>query len=448
MNKLIVASLLLAVGAIALAALASAWQPMRRYLLCGYFFGATRLFDVNFASHEQYRGWVRGFEIGSQDVIVFALLAAILAQAGRHPPRWVPALSLPILAWVTFAVLSATSSEVPLYALFGLLKFARYALAFWVVANAVRDEDDLRWVLWAIVGCAAIESFDAIQDYAKGVYRVRGSFDHPNTLGMYLNMLAPVVLAALLNIRTRWAWFLFVVFGFTAGTVVLTLSRGSWVSFGLAVAIVLPLSLVLRFRPRKLGLVALMVALAIPPGVFAVQKMARRIREAPASSGEARVEFNQVARQMANERAFGIGVNNFSYGTDGPYSEPFGDGLDRGGLCHNLYFLTAGELGWGGLAALLWLLLAAFGRQVIFLVRHLGEDLRSVMMLALLGSLATVLLQSSLEWALLQTSLAMTFFGLLGIGSAIGRLRPGSRVTRYRITFRPAPVPERSPRGA
>lgn len=440
MNKLVVASVLLAAGALALAAAAAAWPPMRRYLLCAYFVGSTNLLDINFVSNEQYRGWVRGFEIGSQDVLVFALLVSVLTGAARHPPRLLPVLALPILAWLMMAALSAITAEVPLFAAFGLFKLTRYAVAFWVVANAVRDEDDLRWLLWTLVACAGFESFDAVKDYLMGVYRVRGSFDHPNTLGMYLNMLAPFVLAALLNLRTRWTAVLFGIFGFAAAGIILTLSRGSWVSLGLATVLVLPVSLALRFRPRKLGLLAILVLLAIPPGFFAVQKMARRIQEAPASSGEARVEFNLVARQMARDRAFGIGLNNFSYGTDGPYSAPFEGGLDRGGLCHNLYFLSAGELGWGGLAALLLLFAAAFFRGARFLARHLGEDLRSVMMLALLASLATVALQSTLEWALLQTGLATTFFGLLALIPAIERLRPGARVTRYRITFRTAPT--------
>ncbi|MBP9143255.1 MAG: O-antigen ligase family protein [Thermoanaerobaculia bacterium] len=436
MNKLVVASTLLAAGALTLAAAAAAWPAMRRYLLCAYFVGSANLFDVNFVSHEQYRGWVRGFEIGSQDVLVFALLVSVLAGAARHPLRLLPALALPILAWLALALLSAVTAEVPLYAAFGLLKLARYTIAFWVIANAVRDEGDLRWLLWTFVACAGWESFDAVKDYFKGTYRVRGSFDHPNTLGMYLNMLVPFVLAALLNLRTRWTALLFGVFGLAAGAIVLTLSRGSWVSLGLAIALVLPISLVLRLRPRKLGLLALMFLLALPPGIFAAQKMARRIREAPASSGEARVEFNQVARQMAHDRAFGIGLNNFSFGTDGPYSEPFEGGLDRGGLCHNLYFLSAGELGWGGLGALLLVFATAFGRSARFLARNLGEDLRSVMMLALLASLATVALQSTLEWALLQTGLATTFFGLLALVPAIERLRAGSRVTRYRVSIR------------
>lgn len=441
MSKEIVASALLAAAAVGLAGLAVVWAPLRRYLLCGFFLGVGKVLDVNWVSREDYRGWVRGFEIGSLDVLVVALIAAVLAGPGRRPVRFLPALMLPILAWVTVAFVSAFTAEVPLYAGFGLLKLVRYTLAFWAVANAVRDETDLRWLLWTFVACAGLQSFDAVQDYLKGVYRVRGSFDHSNTLGMYLNMFLPIVFSALMNLRTRWRGLLLAVFGLGAGTVVLTLSRGSWVALGLALAVVLPLSFVLRLRPEKLALVAFMVTIAIPPGAVAVQKMIRRIQEAPASSGEARVEFNRVARQMASDRAFGIGINNYSYGTDGPYSEPFGDGLDRGGLCHNLYFLTTGELGWGGLAALLSVFAAAFAHGARFLWRQLDEDLRSIVMLGWVGSLVTVAFQSTLEWAPVQTGLGMTFFGLLAVGSATARLPAGASVARWTISWRAVPPP-------
>lgn len=169
--------------------------------------------------------------------------------------------------------------------------------------------------------------------------------------------------------------------------------------------------------------------------------MIRRMQEAPESSGEARTIFNQVARQMAGDHAVGVGVNNYSYGTDEPYSAPFAGGLDQGGLCHNLYFLTVGELGWGGLVALLGVLLTPVVRAAWFLRSHLDEGWRSIFMLGWLGGLLTVLFQSTLEWAMLQTTLAMTFYGFLGITSAVLRMRTGKSVTRYRVTIRPAAAP-------
>jgi O-antigen ligase len=195
-------------------------------------------------------------------------------------------------------------------------------------------------------------------------------------------------------------------------------------------------------RTKKFAIVGIMVALAIPPGAFMVQKMLRRMREAPESSGEARVTFNAVARQMARDRLFGVGINNYSLGTDGPYSEPFGNGLDRGGLCHNLYYLTLGETGILGLVALLILFATRFFEAIRFLARNPREDLRGIFMLGWLGGLLTLAFQSTLEWAPVQTSLGMTLFGLFGVAAAVVRMPASAPATRWRVTVRPgAPAP-------
>lgn len=440
MDKELIAGVLLALGAVALSGAVAVFPSLRRVYLCLFFLSPFKVVDINFVSRENYRGWVRGFEIGSFDMLLVALLASVLLGWRDHRPRFLPALSIPIAIYVVAVVASAFGAFVPLYSAFGLLKILRYAVAFWVITNAVRDETDLRWVVWALVAAAALQASDAIRDYLKGVYRVRAVFDHPNTLAMYLNMLLPLLLSLLLNLRSRWQWVYLGVFGIGAGAVVLTLSRGAWISLGLATLVVLPVSFALRFRPGKLGIVGLMVLLAIPPGILAVQKMVRRIREAPESSGEARVMFNRVARQMARDHTFGVGINNYSYGTDEPYSEPFAGGLDQGGLCHNLYFITLGETGWAGVLALGGILVAAYTHVVRFLLRSLHEDLRSVFQLGWLGGLITVTFQSTLEWAMLQTSLAMTFYGLLAVSSAVLRMKPGARVTRWRVNFVPAPA--------
>ncbi len=426
-----------------MAAAVAVLPKLRRVYICLLFIGTVKIIDVNFVSREVYRGWVRGFEIGSLDMITAGILASIFLSGGKIRIRPIPPIFPAIIFYVFVAMISSASAFVPLYAAFGLMKFVRYAITFWAVANAVKDEDDVRWISWTLVACVAYEVFVAMQGYVSGIYRARGTFDHSNTLGMYLNMLLPVIFSCLLNLKTKGTYLLLAIFGAGAGTVVLTLSRGSWVAMGMAIAIVLPISFILRVRPQKIAIVSIMTILSIPPGVVAVQKMIKRIQEAPESSGEARVAFNEVAREMAHNHLFGVGVNNYSYGTDGPYSAPFGDGLDKGGLCHNLYFLTTGEMGWIGLAALISILLSTYYHLLKFLLRHRDEGMRTIFVLGWLGGLATLTFQSTLEWAPVQTSLAMMFYGLLGVTSAITRMPAGKAVARWRITIRPGPEPQR-----
>jgi hypothetical protein len=451
MPKQIIASALLLAGAVALAAAVAAFPALRRVYLCLFFLSNTQYLHINFVSMEEYRGWVRGFEVTSTDVFLLGLLAAIVFGWGKHPPRLFPPVFVAMLVYLALVIISATTAFVPIYAAFGVLKFLRYTLALWVVANSVWDEEDLAWLFPTFLACVGYEAFISLKMYVGGVYRARGTFDHSNTLGMYLNMLLPIVFSVLLNLKTQWTAAYLGLFGVGAGVVVLTLSRGSWVALGLSLAIVTPVSFLIRARPKKFMLIGVMVLLAIPPGGVAVQKMIKRIKEAPESSGEARVTFNMVARQMARDRTFGAGINNYSYGSDGPYSDPFEGGLDKGGLCHNLYYLTVGELGWAGLAALLLLHGTIYGTLLSFLIKNHGEDVRTIFALGWLGGMATVSLQSTLEWAMVQTAMSFTFLGLAGVAASLGRIRPEKGATRWTVRIRNVPVsaaPQEAPRMA
>ena len=436
MPKQVIASLLLLAGAVALVAAVAAFPVLRRVYLCLFFLSNTQYLHINFVSMEEYRGWVRGFEVTSTDVVLIGLLAAVLFGWGKHPPRLFPPVFVAMLVYFLFVVVSAVTAFVPLYAAFGVLKFFRYTVALWAVANAVWDEEDVAWLFPTFLACVGYEAFISLKMYVGGEYRARGTFDHSNTLGMYMNMLLPIIFSALLNLKSRWTWAYFATFGLGTGIVVLTLSRGSWVALALSLMIVTPISFLLRARPKKFMLIGLMVLMAIPPSGVMVQKMIRRIQEAPESSGEARVTFNMVARQIARDRTFGAGINNYSYGTDGPYSDPFEGGLDKGGLCHNLYDLTVGELGWAGLAALLLLHGTIYGTLLSFLVRHRTEEVRTIFALGLLGGMATVSLQSTLEWAMVQTAMSFTFLALAGVASALGQMRPGKGATKRTVRVR------------
>ncbi len=441
MPKQVVATILLLIGAMGLAAAVAAVPKLRRLYVCLFFLSNTEYLHINFVSMEEYRGWVRGFEITSTDMILAGILASILLGWGKHPPRLFPPVFVAMLFYLALVLISATTAFVGIYAAFGVMKFLRYTAALWILSNAIWDEEDVAWLFPTFLACVGYEAFISLKMYVGGVYRARGTFDHSNTLGMYLNMLLPIVFSALLNLKTRWSALYLSIFGIGAGVVVLTLSRGSWVALGLALAIVTPISFLIRARAKKFMLIGIMVMVAIPPGVVAVQKMIKRIQEAPESSGEARVTFNMVARQMARDRTFGAGINNYSYGSDGPYSDPFEGGLDKGGLCHNLYYLTVGELGWAGLVALLLLHGTIYATLLSFLIRHPGEDARAIFALGWLGGMATVSLQSTLEWAMVQTAMSFTFFGLAGVASALVKIRSADTAKSWRVWIRQVPVP-------
>ena len=77
MPKQVVAGLLLLVGAAGLAAAVAAFPSLRRVYLCLFFLSNTNYLHGNFVSMEEYRGWVRGFEVTSTDVFLVGLLEGL-----------------------------------------------------------------------------------------------------------------------------------------------------------------------------------------------------------------------------------------------------------------------------------------------------------------------------------------------------------------------------------
>jgi len=126
-------------GSTCLAAAGIALPKLRRVYLVLFFLGVLKIVDINFVSREAYRGWVRGFEIGSLDMILIGLAAIAVAGAGKRPLRLMMPVLTPLFLFVVVTALSVVVAFVPLYAGFGLLKAVRDLIAFWIIANSVHD---------------------------------------------------------------------------------------------------------------------------------------------------------------------------------------------------------------------------------------------------------------------------------------------------------------------
>jgi O-antigen ligase len=86
-----------------------------------------------------------------------------------------------------------------------------------------------------------------------------------------------------------------------------------------------------------------------------------RIQTAPKASEEARDEFNHAAQRMLHDYPDGVGLNNFSYvlTTHTDYRQNFQamKNEEQAGVAHHIYWLTAAETGYLGLALYLAVIL-------------------------------------------------------------------------------------------
>jgi len=122
---------------------------------------------------------------------------------------------------------------------------------------------------------------------------------------------------------------------------------------------------------------------------------------------------------MLKDHPFGIGINQFSWVLQhGGYAQDM-YAYDKGGLVHNLYWLTLAELGYAGLIAFILLmgtplLIAAWGAMRL-------RDIRGDILLGCAGGMIALLAQSTLEWVARQTVMGYLFWGIAALTYALHR---------------------------
>ncbi len=374
---------------------------MLRILALGLFHPA----HVNLLSDEAYRGDARGFEITSVDLLVAALfLAARLRRAPASPRAFV----IPRFAYAATVVLSVLASPDALRSLYGVWKLARMYFMFAVVAGELVE---LPMVLAALQGLSIgvlLEGGLALhQRYFQHVMRVSGAQSHPNSLAMLVNLIAPVAFAIFLAGYGRWlAASVFVAAGVCD---ILALSRGGMLMFVLASSIVAVASLVRSPSVRKAKILTGGLALSGVVVAWSARTILRRFETAPVESVRARELFVAAAERMAAGHPLGIGINMYSQVLgNAEYSAVLGiDPWDRTGIAHHIYWLTAAETGYVGLAAFVVLLGAVYVAALRLATRR---GLRGEIALGIVAGLTVTYVQGTAEWILRQSTMSYAFW--------------------------------------
>src|SRR5437870_5559120 len=175
---------------------------------------------------------------------------------------------------------------------------------------------------------------------------------------MALNRVLPAALALVLVRPRSWLPAATVLAGTVA--VVLSLSRGAMAMTVLGLGLTVLLSAAKRLTLRKLAVVVVGTVVATLVLVKAWDTIMDRWLHAPTESAEARHKFESAASRMLADHPLGVGINQFALELDaGGYADAAGiTGYDRTGIVHNIYWLTAAEMGYLGIAAFAALLLA------------------------------------------------------------------------------------------
>jgi hypothetical protein len=448
------------VGIPALAALFCFWRPSRKigFFALVFFSVYNNHLSLNLVSREWYRGSSRGFEISCLDILAAGLLCAMFLRPARGSRKWYwPAGFLPMALYFFVCVCSALFSNPKLFAMFEVLKVFRGTLIFVTAAMFIQSERELRVLVWAVACIVCWEGFLALKmRYLGHDYRVQATFDHPNSLSMFMVLSAPILYASAVS---NWSAMLrlasFIGVGLACAAVILTVSRSGVFTIGTVIMLTVIACFSFRLNPQNI-FITITVLAALAFGVaFSWKTLSQRftsMEDEYTDKGGAmnRGSYLKLAGLIRHDHFFGIGLNNWSYAVSETYGpmiglpykayygtdeepdqtvdsdmvDPTGTSLDdaQAPPAHNLGALTLGEIGVPGLVVFGFVWLRWLQMGAVFLLRRPPDPLRRIGLGIFFGTMA-VAFQSWTEWEYRQTPIMFYFHLMLGTLAGLYMMR-------------------------
>jgi O-antigen ligase len=344
---------------------------------------AVALLDIpfQFGTHLFYReqdaasGALGGLSISATTIALLGLYLSWFLRSmtvrNRHTHVSID-LNLPLMLYLTFAALSAVAAQDASLALYEIFLLLQLYLVYVYVANNVRTQRDLLFVMSFLLAGCLIEglamialSFTGmpstiwglpthihIQTGARGAFmRIGGTIGSSNEASAYLSLLLAVAASFLFtNIGRSYKWLAAAVLGIGGAALILTFARGGWLAFLLALVILC----FLIYRRGGLSLKAPIAILAVLILLYLPFSgdISTRLFGDDRGSAESRIPLTYLAfRIIADYPLLGAGSNNFSVVMDRYLTPEFRHGFLY--AVHNKYLLIWAETGIGGLLAYL-----------------------------------------------------------------------------------------------
>jgi putative inorganic carbon (HCO3(-)) transporter len=345
---------------------------------------------VPFGTLRQITLGVIAGRVGLTEALVFLVLAAWLMRmvARRGIRIALPRLALPLTIFLGTLFLSLPGATSLQHSIKEILKWVEVMALYLLVAN----EMDARWtraLVFTLLGTGALTALHGIYQFLFQVgpegfvlfdrfMRAHGTFEQPNPYGGYLGLTLPLAVglavAGALRVggRIRGWWLIWVVGcgALMLAALVMSWSRGAWLGFGAALAVMAIAVVVRRGRAAVLGTVFAVLAAylllagglaRVPPSVVqrfsdfvpylgVLEVEGREITDANFAVLE-RVAHWQSAWKMWTDRPWlGVGIGNYEPAYP-RYALPLWP-LPLG-HAHNYYLNIAAEVGVLGLGAYL-----------------------------------------------------------------------------------------------
>ena len=387
---------------------------------------------INFVSREFYRAATRGFEISLVDICALILAGNLLINWSDQKRIVFPALTVPYFLFISLAIISwalnAQNIQVPgpvtvkqytvipppytyfetgLYPLFEISKILRGIFIFWILVNYLQDREFFT-VMFIGLGVTALYLTGlALQDrYLKGVHRVKTTLGHANSFSTYMAMMGCIMFPILLYTKSLLLSIIIsFIIGCTGVCVILTISRGGLLAFGVGTACSMAILFHRSINIKNLALLFM--------GVFAAAGIVYKSSDTLLSrfvgsqnAGkdiEYRGKYNSKAKLMAAEKPLGVGLGNFSAWSWNKYAAQVDADLPPGTPPHNIWYINLGELGYPGLVAFILIWLRFYTIIIPAIIKSYKDKFLHYVAISCLSTSLVLHIQSMLQLGYRQT---------------------------------------------
>jgi O-antigen ligase len=330
--------------------------------------------NVSFRETEATLGAIGGYSVSPTTAALLGLYASwLIGFLVRDPATPRPRINLPLVCYLGFVALSVFSAYDVQLSQFELFMLVQVFLLQLYVASSVRSLSDFLFIvellLIGVIGKSLlmIASAGIGHSFAIGPLdvhfengRAGGTFGSPNSAAGYLALfLAPCIGLVVANVGRRYTVRALIAFAFGSMALILTQSRGAWISFVVSMTVVAIGAWRRGYISLKVPILAAVIAIFLAAPFYGV--IITRLTADDQGSGLSRVPLAVLASRVIQDHpVMGIGANNFvlierQYVT----SEFVGDWFYT---VHNKYLLVWAETGIGALLAFLWFLVASLRR--------------------------------------------------------------------------------------
>jgi len=378
--------------------------------------------DVNFYHNFQEQAGAHTMGISAVDIfalMLFFLLMVELAGKRKTTFNFYPRLAVPTILYIEVCVLTLLWAPQMDLAVMEIYTMAKLFFIFIILANQIRDVQDIRRVAWALALIVGLESFigvlqmikggtlglaflgePVIREEGAGPWRVMGTMGHPNRLAMFLEILLPMCFALFLIEKQKLMRFLAIsIFGLGIVALIMTGSRGAWVSFTFALAILFYFAIkskAMKFSSLIGPGIAALILITVMAFAFS-DMIEERLYGEDHGSAMSRIPMMQIALNLIQDHPIGgVGINNYAevmqQYNDTILGRRFGT-ISR--PVHNMYLLVIGETGFLGFGMLLSMMIM-FGKT---LLKSIKSDNRiiSLVNIALLAGFGAMCLHGLVD---------------------------------------------------